>query len=183
VIVHHVYFGQPKGGIGWKLLNKPGSLARAQGGSGSLAKMSRYTDALKWVALARQRRRAAIRARAQARTGEVTVAERYPLEDFFAMETPMDGPRLQPDGPLAGVEMAQYRRVPPPDLTLVLRADVDTLRGRKLDLTLKEHQAKVDAVDLLAPATDRVVIDAGRPYDEVLLAAKAALWKRLCEGR
>ena len=185
LVVHHVYFGQPKGGLGFKLLNKPGSMARARSGQGPGAPgtIARFTDALKWVALARKRRRLAVGAKVQGGQGELTICERYPLAEFQAMETPMDGPRLQPDQALAGVELTQYRAIPSPDLTLVLQADVDTLRRRKLDLTLEEHLDKVAAVDRLQPGPDRLVIDAGRPYDDVLLEAKTAVWKALRESR
>ena len=111
------------------------------------------------------------------------VAERYPLPDFFDMESPMDGPRLQLYGPFAGFEMRQYRAVPAPDLTIVLNTSVDVLRARKLDLTLEEHVAKVEAVGALEPVPGRVIIDVARPYDEVLEAAKNALWEALVARR
>jgi hypothetical protein len=110
------------------------------------------------------------------------IAERYPLREFFAMETPMDGPRLQPDGPFAGLEIRRYRAIPAPDLTLVLDTNVDTLRDRKLDLTMEEHVAKVAAVQSLEVAPGMVIIDAGRPYEEVLLEAKTVIWRTLHEG-
>ncbi|MGD2061926.1 MAG: hypothetical protein PVF87_13730, partial [Acidimicrobiia bacterium] len=46
--VDHLYFGQPKSGFLFKVLNKPGSLARRGGGRG-LARIARYTDPLKWM--------------------------------------------------------------------------------------------------------------------------------------
>jgi hypothetical protein len=187
LVVRHVYFGQPKSGILFKLLNKPGSLSRKRGEAGKSAGpmgfVARYSDAAKWVALAHKRRRLAIDARESCQRGEVVIAERFPLHEFFSMDTPMDGPRLQPDGPFARSELKQYRAIEPPDMTIILRADIQTLRARKLDLTLEEHLPKVAAVESLAAHDRRVVIDAGRPYEEVLLEAKATIWKALRESR
>lgn len=186
LVVHHLYFGQPKSGVFFKLLNKPGSMARARSGAGSspglLGRIARFTDGVKWLALARKRLRLARLAREWAGRGEIVIAERYPLPEFFAMETPMDGPRLQPDGPFAGIEISRYRAMPAPDLTLVLDTNVDILRDRKLDLTMEEHVAKVAAVQSLEAGPGMVMIDAGRPYEEVLLEAKTVIWKTLRES-
>jgi thymidylate kinase len=185
LLVRHVYFGQPKSGIVFKLLNKPGSMIRNRSGaeSGALSAVARYTEAAKWLWLARLRRRLARSARASASRGTVVLAERYPLDDFFAMQAPMDGPRLQPDGAFAGFELAQYRAIDHPDLTLVLHTSLETLRERKEDLTLEEHIPKVEAIEALADGPGRVRIDVGRPYEEVLLEAKHSIWKALSEDR
>ena len=95
----------------------------------------------------------------------------------------MDGPRLQPDGPLARSELRQYQAIGPPDLTIVLKADIEILRDRKLDLTLEEHTPKVAAVEGLTANDRRVVIDASHPYEDVLLGAKTAIWEALRESR
>jgi thymidylate kinase len=183
LVVHHVYFGQPKSGVVFKVLNKPGSLARRGSGPPALlGAVARYTDGLKWLTLARRRRRLASWSRARASQGEVVIAERFPLPEFFTMETPMDGPRLQAAGPFAGSELRIYREIGPPDLTLVLDTDVETLRARKVDLTLEEHQAKVEAVQRLTPSAGRVFIDAGRTYEQVLLVAKTAVWEAIRAG-
>jgi thymidylate kinase len=180
IVVRHVYFGQPKSGLVFKLLNKPGSMARARGGGpGSLVG---YIEAAKWLWLARRRRRLALRARMAAKRGELVIAERYPLHDFHSMAAPMDGPRLQPDGHFAGFEMAQYRAIEQPDVTLVLETSLETLRERKIDLPLEEHIPKVEAVADLEDVPGRLRIDVARPYEEVLLAAKQAVWKALNEG-
>lgn len=184
LLVRHFYFGQPKSGVVFKVLNKPGSVARKRAAdsvaSGGLA---RYTEAAKWLWLALVRRRMAIRAKRAARDGTVVIAERYPLPSFFSMDVPMDGPRLQPDGPLANVEMAMYRSIPQPDLVLVLHADLETLRARKEDLTREEHIPKVEAVANLESSETVVRIDVTEPYDQVLAHAKADLWEALSAGR
>jgi hypothetical protein len=187
--VRHVYFGQPKGGLVFKGLNKPGSVARhrspdAYPPPGLFGTVVRVSDTAKWLVLAGRRRRLAGSARSACRSGLVVIAERYPLQDFQVMVAPMDGPRLQDSpGALASLEMRQYQAIGPPDLLLVLNTDLGILRERKVDLTVEEHIAKVEAVDTLAPGPGRVFIDAGRPYESVLLAAKRAIWEVLAETR
>jgi thymidylate kinase len=187
LVVRHLYFGQPKTGLVFKALNKPGSMARGRDESGHpwplLERVAVYTDAAKWLMLAERRRSLARRARVAAARGEVVIAERYPIADFFDMEVPIDGPRLQPDGPLSRFEMAQYRAIPAPDLTIVLDASVQVLRDRKLDLTLDEHVAKVEAVKALGESPNRVMIDAALPYEDVLARAKSVVWEALLARR
>jgi hypothetical protein len=79
--------------------------------------------------------------------------------------------------------MRHYLAIEPPDLTIVLRTDLQTLRDRKIDLTVEEHTAKVAAVADLAASNSRVVIDAGQPYEDVLLAAQNAIWRAIRESR
>lgn len=185
--VRHVYYGQPKSGIVFKGLNKPGSMLRRREATGKpggaiLSRVTRSTEAAKWVVLAWRRRRLAQLAKRNAAAGIVVIAERYPLREFHQMVAPMDGPRLQGGRPtrrMARFELRHYTAIPEPDLVIVLKTRLETLRERKLDLTVEEHQAKVDAIQTLRPGPGRVVIDAGQPYEEVLLEAKVAVWEAL----
>jgi hypothetical protein len=184
--VRHLYFGQPKRGVVFKSLNKPGSVARHRDPDrypppGGFGLVVRLADDAKWLMLAARRRWLSGQASKMAGAGVVVIAERYPLEDFYSM-TPMDGPRLQErSGLVSRIEMSQYRAVAKPDLLLVLGTDLGTLRDRKLDLTVEEHIAKVDAVEALSPGPGRVFVDAGAPYEHVLLTAKRAIWEALTE--
>lgn len=188
--VTHMYFGQPKSGVVFKLFNKPGSLARhhTQGDIGSLGKLSRavlsISEAVKWVVLASQRRWLAFRAHRLTDAGRVVIAERYPLREFWAMTTPMDGPRLSRSGSggLAAWEGRLYEGIDAPDLVLVLRTDLETLRARKEDLPREEHTSKVEAVASLRPRDGMAIIDAGSPYDQVLLESKKAIWGAIVEA-
>ncbi|MGA7228050.1 MAG: hypothetical protein WBZ45_07565 [Acidimicrobiia bacterium] len=188
LLVHHVYFGQPKSGLVFRLLNKPGSMARHRDEAhypprGLLGLVVRVTDATKWLLVARRRKMLAKKARHDVAVGEVVIAERYPLEDFHSMESPMDGPRLGGSGMLAKAEARSYSSIPLPELLLVLKTDLQTLRDRKIDLTVDEHTAKVQAVATLTAAPGRVIIDVGVPYEEVLLRAKTEIWGALLEAR
>ena len=185
----HLYFGQPKRGVVFKAFNKPGSIARHRNPKvypppGGFGLVVRIADNAKWLVLAARRNRLAQEAMKSCHSGEVVIAERYPLHDFYEMPAPMDGPRLQSKpGVLSRLELRQYESIPEPDLLLILATDIQTLRSRKVDLTVEEHLAKVEAVASLADGPDRIVIDAGRPYEQVLLDAKTAIWRALLEGR
>lgn len=182
--VRHLYFGQPKSGFWYKLLNKPGSLAREREvRSGPLALLSRYTDPLKWMMLGRRRRRMMRGARQLASKGSIVIAERFSLTEFESMQAPMDGPRLQHDSESPAswsrYEQRQYDAIGLPDLLIVLDTDLETLRNRKLDLGVEEHSSKVAAVSALEPGPGRVIVDAGKPYEQVLLEVKTAFWETI----
>jgi hypothetical protein len=195
LVVHHIYFGQPKTGSLFKLLRRLGNVARwtpnddrePPAAERLGARVGRITDDVSWAALAKRRRRLAVEARAACRSGEIVIAERFPLEEFRSMATPMDGPRLARaqgwfTGLLARVEARSYDSIDPPDLLLVLSTDLDTLRERKVDLSMEEHTAKAEAVQALNPGPGVVVIDASRPYAEVLAEAKTSVWRALRGG-
>lgn len=187
--VRHLYMGQPKSGVVFKALNKPGSLIRSKAwGQRSRARAFRrlaaVTDAVKWVYLANKRRRIAAVGFDAAANGEVVFAERYPLHEFWTMPVPMDGPRLQSTrSSMASLELKQYAVIPRPDLILVLAADLDTLRRRKDDLPIDDHRAKVEAARALEPGPRVHVIDATQPYPAVLLEAKRRVWDEILATR
>ena len=198
LVVHHVYFGQPKTGSVFKLLRKLGNVTRWTPRDGRdvrpptarrlLLRFGRYTDDVNWVVLAKRRRRLAAGARAVCRSGEIVIAERFPLEQFRSMATAMDGPRLvRAEGSfirlLARAESRSYDSIDAPDLVLALSTDLDTLRERKMDLSMEEHSAKAEAVQALEPGPGVVVIDAGKPYVDVLAEAQASVWRALRGGR
>ena len=147
-----------------------------------LSAVSPGTDALKWTYLARERKRMADSAHETAVSGETVIEERFPLSQFWSMDLPMDGPRLQNKRQgrrpmLSRVELRTYESVKQPDLFLVLDADLETLHARKTDLTIEEHQAKVEAVKALKPSEQLRIIDVELPYEDVLLEAKRVLWE------
>lgn len=187
--VRHLYLGQPKSGFVFKLLNKPGSLLRnmeeaKRGSADGLERLAAVTDALKWVYLANKRKRLVAEGLRAADRGEVVIAERFPLPEFWAMPVPMDGPRLGGSGsPLEPWEARQYAAIPRPDLILVLAADLATLRERKDDLPIDDHRSKADAVLAIEPGPGVHVIDATQPYPEVLLEAKRRIWEEIVATR
>ena len=178
--VRHVYFGQPKNAGLFRMYARAAGLARRVPVMRAFAPR---VDAAKWMFLARRRAKLADRAFERVGDGEIVIAERYPLSQFFSMAVPMDGPRLKGHPRFGRRESSTYQSISTPDLVLALRTDLDTLRSRKLDLTVEEHRPKVDAVNELEAGHGILIIDVGRPYDEVLMEAKASIWKELCETR
>ena len=182
--VRHVYFGQPKEPGLFRSLRMAALVVRRVSFPRMLAS---GFDRTRWLYLAFRRARLGRSVQRSCDSGKVVIAERYPLSAFFSMPTPMDGPRLsgsdsESPGGMAELELRRYAAIATPDLVLVLRTDLNTLRTRKQDLTIDDHQQKVDVVDALRPGKGMVVIDAGRRYDEVLLLAKASIWMAICQA-
>jgi energy-coupling factor transporter ATP-binding protein EcfA2 len=190
-----LYFGIPKESVGLRL--RAGAAARLSTLSHRLrearldplaSRAHGAAEALRrsrWLSLARHRRALDARARRLQRKGAAVIAERFPLREFWSMDTPMDGPRLgdpagnghRPRG--SARERAIYETIGPPDQVIVLSAGLDSLLRRKPELTAATHRQKVDAVALVAERGGHEVIDAERPYDEVLLEAKRVVWRLL----
>lgn len=142
---------------------------------------------LLWQAVtALDRERQHQRARRLVERGYLVVCDRFPVDQV----TLMDGSRT---GwvPTAGVsrvarrliaaEQRVYAAMSVPDVLLVLRVDPDTAVARKRG---------VDPADFVRPrstevfeadwaSTSAVVLDAGRPADDVLADARAAVWAHL----
>ena len=141
-----------------------------------------WVEAARWWLVARHRLRSARRAGRQAERGAVVLSDRYPLPEFEAMPTPMDGPRIRKAGGpglLAALEERAYRRLPPPDALMVLRAPLPVLRERKDDLDLETHREKAEAVLALSAGPNRQLVDAALPEAQVLAKLKARLWETL----
>jgi hypothetical protein len=135
---------------------------------------------------ARDRRRQHRRVRRLAGRGLLVVCDRYPID----LVTLMDGARTgwvdaEAAAPLArrlvAAERGAYAVISPPDLLLVLRVHPDTAVARKRGIDpaefVRPRSAEVFGADW--SATDAVVLDAARPADEVLAAARAAVWAAL----
>jgi hypothetical protein len=193
----HVYFGQPKRSRATRVLSlsrrflQAGSAAadrvRARRLSAGLSQAAQVTGAARWVHLARRRARLDREAQRRIDDGEIVIAERFPLRDFWTMLSPMDGPRLTGMPPsdrsssLAAREQRHYEALSEPDLVILLRASLQTVRTRKPQTPTAEIEAKVEAVSRAAESGRYEVIDAEKPYDQVLLAAKHRIWQELLQ--
>ena len=141
-------------------------------------------EVLYWLYVARVRRSIAILSKEDSRKGKVVITDRYPLKDFRTMPEPMDGPRLKNNGTLAGRFFSEretkiYDGIENPDRILVLQADVEELRKRKTDLSLENHKLKAAAVNSIEANETIVLIDASKPYEDVLLQVKRIIWEVL----
>lgn len=193
--VRHLYFGQPKHSAPLRFIRRVGygtrwAATRLADRSGHLSDLAEIIEATQWTYLGRRRRRLAKQAERVAARGETVIAERFPLRAFWSMETPMDGPRLislrESEGIrrwLAYVEHRAYETIPRPTHTILLTGDLETLHDRKPDTHLNEHAAKVDAVNQAGLTGDYQVLDAGQPFDEVSLQAKASIWRVITSVR
>lgn len=131
------------------------------------------------TALDRYRRnRAGRRAKAE---GAVVIYDRFPLT------AALDGPQIaaaggKPAGLFARLEASLYRRFAPPDLLVILRVDPETSMTRKPDHRREVVESKARFLDRLiacpeqGPTSRLVVVDANRPYAEVLDQARRAVW-------
>jgi thymidylate kinase len=135
---------------------------------------------------ASDRRRHHRRARSLAARGFIVVCDRFPLEAV----TLMDGSRtrwVSAEGlsPMArwlvAAEQHCYAGITEPDLLLVLRVEPDTAVARKQGVDpadfVRLRSAEVFAADW--SGTDAVVLDAARPAQDVLAAARSAVWANL----
>ena len=97
------------------------------------------------------------------------------------MESPMDGPRIKKEWEnasirLANLEQHYYSQIGLPDKVFVLQTDIDELRKRKKDLDISLHIMKANAVNSIEELSNMRLINANRPYPEVLLELKNMIW-------
>jgi hypothetical protein len=81
------------------------------------------------------------------------------------------------------VEARSYDSIDLPDLVMELSTDLDTLRNRKVDLSVKQHIPKAEAVQAMEPGPGVVAIDVAKPYVDVPAEARASVWGALIGGR
>lgn len=177
--VKKVYFGIPKTNLvkGWDLAIRGFKKLR-------LDSIADLLSILLNVYIARLRFRTYNQAIADAAKGRAVITDRFPLREFWSMEEPMDGPRLSSRHStirrwFAEIEEGYYKGILLPDKVLVLQASVDDLRKRKTDLSYEKHRLKAEVVNALSESAIITLIDASRPYKEVLLDVKRKIWDEL----
>lgn len=145
----------------------------------------KLTTALFWLYVAKVRSNVSHLSLKDQVKGQIALTDRFPLEAFHKMKDPMDGPRLQSgfEGSLktfADREKMIYLALNQPDKIFVLQVDIDELRKRKTDLPLEDHIIKAEAVNAIQDNNHNIVlINANKPYDEVLLEIKRKIWAEL----
>jgi thymidylate kinase len=158
---------------------------------GPLTWSATLLTALRYLAEAGERAQRVREGRRLAANGALVLFDRYPLRDVRLPTRPMDGPRVAGLGPGAdaGVlgllrrrEEAIYRRIPAPDLTLLLAVSPDVALARKPSAEPSTVVDKARAVLAAAASADgdaTVVIDASQPLPDVVRAVEAEIWRRL----
>jgi len=159
--------------------------------SHSLSWAANLAAALRYLAEARDRESRAREGRRLASNGALVLFDRYPLSWVRLSTRPVDGPRIAElgvpvrGGVLAAMrrrEEAIYRRIPSPDLVILLTLDPAVALARKESANPDGIAAKAGAVLEAArsAAGDGVVaIDASQPLDEVVRAVESEIWRRL----
>lgn len=116
-------------------------------------------------------------ARRHTRRGEVVIFDRHFFVDFFASDiAAVDGPR-----PLSRrIHGFILRRVfPLPDLVVCLDAPAEVLYARKPEGSIQRVQKKrEECLALLDVLPESVVVDAGKPADEVVKEVATAIRSR-----
>ncbi len=185
------YLGSAQPSRRTRLLKGSARAARAASrrfvGFGPVRRLADRLMAARYLADARDRAGRARRGRSLAARGAVVIFDRFPLPDVQVGTRSMDGPRI-PTIPgwerigelrrMAAREAAIYAAIPAPDHIIWLEVDPTTALRRKPDHSPEAVVAKAEALESadlarIAPVTR---IDAGRPLDEVVDAAKQAIW-------
>ncbi|HOD72520.1 MAG TPA: hypothetical protein PKO27_15955 [Deltaproteobacteria bacterium] len=187
--VRTVYYGIPESTVNtfMRLIVRTASLAEKylpwRPARHCFLHIARYVDAWRWIMVAWTRLHLSRSSLGSVSRGRVVIADRYPLALFNDMEQPMDGPRLQPQAAnmpfLARLEKCMYDRIGLPDRIFVLKADFSVLRRRKDNLEERQHLEKSRAVNSIGPTECIVPINVDRPYEDVLMDLKRAIWSLL----
>lgn len=179
LFVKKYYYGIPKNNI-----SKMTSFLIVNFNRIRLSIVTHIIEAFYWLYVARIRHSISIRSREDSREGKVVITDRFPLKHFHSMPEPMDGPRINNKSTVFGSffskkESEIYSNIEKPDRIFVLQADVEELRKRKTDLSLETHKLKVAAVNSIEEDETITLIDASKPYDDVLLKVKRLIWEML----
>ena len=182
--VTHIYFGLPRTDYWYRFFTKCISLIRKYNKLvPELVAISETKSlALVYYVAAKKRYKNYLKSLKIKDSGGVVITDRYPLEEFIDMPRPMDGPRIRRlvcTDWLADSEEQYYEKIQKPDYVFLLKADYETLRARKADLSQEEHKQKVKAVDNIEDSGCFISIDATKPIDEVYLELKRQIWKAL----
>jgi thymidylate kinase len=145
-----------------------------------------YPWLIREICTARDRLLTYRKARRFAARGGIVITDRYPV----AQITFMDGPQiarmtanLRPGRLtrfLIRLEEGFYRRIPAPDLTIVLRLDPETAVRRKTDETPESVRARSGEIwGIDWSGTNARVVDASGSREQVLSCLKELLWHHL----
>ncbi len=198
--VTSVYFGSGQGPVSLprRMLQRAAALfkrARPKAHASVQAKRRgegasrlRTAGELLWISsLSYERLRRAARARRARNQGTIVVCDRFPHSQTAGNDGPclshwLDDPswarRTGAHRELAAIRTVERLR---PDLVIKLGVTRDVAMQRKPETPLNLLEARMRVLDELrfAEETRVVEIDATRPLEEVLLAAKRAIWNRL----
>jgi thymidylate kinase len=190
--VHAVYFGSgdgPSSLLRWPLKAALRLRGARRPPAGTAAPQRISAGRAAWALLLAREKRSKMRACVKARNrGMLVVCDRYPQAQFAGFN---DGPLLASwlgsragwQRALARWESGVYRRLAleAPDLVIKLDVTPDAGLARSPDSAPGEVERKRQAVRAIdyGPRSRVVAIDAMRPFDEVLLEVRRAVWDQL----
>jgi len=146
----------------------------------------RATARLVWEYMtARDRYRDYVRARRAASNGSLVVCDRFPLPQITLMDGAAGTKMLDADGRLVSLLAARerhyYARIAYPDVLIVLRVDPDMAVQRKAgeedEAFVRPRSEEIWRLDW--SGTPAIVIDAGRPKEDVHREIKSIIWAEL----
>ena len=191
--VHRIHLGKPRRSLAWILLRSGIHIGRRLGLAGTEApapvgspdapvdEPGRARLAIEALT-ARDRWRAAKRARRLASRGSIVICDRYPLPQI-SVDGPRPGQRvLALEGSpsrLSGIERRYHARIAAPDVVVVLAVSPEVAMRRRPEADPTVIDARAREV-LSAPwGADVVIVDASRSADAVLADVKRGVWAGL----
>lgn len=99
-----------------------------------------FIEGMKWLYVAKQRRKKFYEIKRLNKSGFLTVSDRYPLKEFWDMEHPMDGPRISKWASrfnfvqkIGEREKSIYQEIEPPELIICLNISLEKAYERHTD--------------------------------------------------
>ncbi len=147
-----VYFGINRGYVSFFLKKIAGSFGPNWL---NISIVYNFILAMYWLNIARIRLKIYRRCREQNLRGMITVSDRYPLDFFWNMQTPMDGPRIDTlslptviKNIMSNLESNIYKSIHKPKVIFLLHAPLGILQQRHSD-SLENLENKYNAVHQL----------------------------------
>jgi thymidylate kinase len=176
----HAHFGRPPRSLTTVAVGAALKIARSFNARGLVA----HLELARCAATARDRFRLYSRVRRFAAAGGLAICERYPNAGNRELAGPStaQGVGAELDSRIArrlrAVEARYYERITPPDLLLVLCVDPDTAVRRKTNEPADYVRARAEAMGRVEwNGTRAQLVDAGRPFPEVLADLKRLVWE------
>lgn len=179
--VETVYMGMPKSDKRLQVIRKMARLFNKLGMHKLRQKMQRMGHLL----VAKKRYELYLRCNQLKRQGKIVIFDRYPLQELWEMEIPMDGPRIKSTThPDSARERDYYLNINPPDYLFIMKVSIEESISRKPDLHTEENKSllipKITAVNQLIESNQHenfITIDTMKDQQDVILEVKKLIWE------
>lgn len=176
--VRTAYMGIPKN-ISWKVLDYLIKVTKKL----NFGFLKNILDIIRSLFAAKSRYKNYVKFEMKKNQGAIVLFDRYPMNEFWSMEKPMDGPRLVGHKKWDIVEKNIYDKIDKPDYVIILKVSVDDALERKnkknTELDELKITKKIEGVEkLIKKNMERhIVIDTSNGQRETLLEIKRHLWR------